>query len=132
MLAVTQYTDETQPSAVYQALLERGVFALSTCEECGKAHSPPRVLCPHCGSTALAWRRSAGTGTVYSMSTLTPRDREPYAVILVDLDDGPRIMSNIADMPADDVRIGMRVVVRVDTRNGQALPVFVAGGGDAE
>jgi uncharacterized OB-fold protein len=128
VLDVRGYTHERHPAAVYQGLLNAGVFALLTCAHCSRAHYPPRVLCPYCGASSLGWRPSAGLGTVYSTSTISPRGGEPYAVILVDLDDGPRVMSNIVGMAADDVRIGMRVKVRVETREGAAIPLFEAVG----
>jgi len=55
---------------------------------------------------------------------VTPRGAEPYAVVLVELDEGPRLMSNLIGMPADQVRIGMRVRVRVQVRNDSAVALF--------
>jgi uncharacterized protein len=124
VLDVGDYTEEVHPAGVYQALLDARVFALPRCEQCSRMHYSPRVLCPHCGSEALHWEISSGRGTVYSTSTLTPRGGEPYAVILVDLDDGPRMMSNIVGTAADEVRIGMRVTVFIESRDGTAVPLF--------
>jgi uncharacterized protein len=124
VLTVQDYTDEVHPEAVYQALLNHGVFAVHTCTRCGCPHYSPRVICPHCGSTSLTWERSEGLGTVYSTSTISPRNGEPYAVVLVDLDDGPRLMSNVVGIAAADVRIGMRVRVRVEHRDGGAVALF--------
>jgi uncharacterized OB-fold protein len=72
----------------------------------------PRVL------PGLEWRESAGKGTVYSATTIRPRDGEPRGVALIDLDEGFRMMSRVI---ADDVRIGMRVQVGFD----DGVPVFV-------
>jgi hypothetical protein len=124
VLTVADYTAEVHPEAVYQALLDHGVFALPRCERCGRAHYPPRVLCPYCGSTSLTWQQSVGHGTVYSTSTISPRNAEPYAVVLVDLDEGPRLMSNVVEMPAADVRIGMRVRARIVQREDGAVAMF--------
>jgi uncharacterized OB-fold protein len=121
---VRDYSDETHPEGVYQTLLDQGIFALHTCTRCHRAHYSPRVLCPFCGSDCLAWQESQGRGLVYSASTIVPRGGEPYVVALVDLDDGPRLMSNVIGMPADQVRIGMRVQVRIDVRNDTAIPLF--------
>lgn len=118
------YSNEAHPEAVYQALLDRGVFALATCTRCDRAHFSPRVVCPYCGSDALGWRQSRGLGVIYSTSTIEPRGGQPYAVVLVDLDDGPRLMSNVVGMPADQVRIGMRVKVRIGTPDDRAVPLF--------
>jgi uncharacterized OB-fold protein len=124
VLTVADYTAEVHPESVYQALLDHGVFALPRCERCGRVHYSPRVLCPYCGSTALAWQQSAGLGTIYSTSTISPRNAEPYAVVLVDLDEGPRLMSNVVGIPATDVRIGTRVRARIIQREGGAVVMF--------
>lgn len=124
MLTVTDYTGEVHPEAVYQALLDHDVFALPVCGQCGRAHYSPRVLCPHCGSTSLSWQQSAGLGTVYSTSTISPRNAEPYAVVLVDLDEGPRLMSNVVGIPAGEVQIGLRVRARIVQREDGAVAMF--------
>jgi uncharacterized protein len=126
VLTVADYTGEVHPEAVYQALLDHDVLAVHTCETCGRAHYPPRVLCPYCGSTSLAWQRSDGLGTVYSTSTISPRNGEPYAVVLIDLDDGPRLMSNVVGTVAANVRIGMRVRARIVHRDDGAVAMFEA------
>ncbi len=124
MLTVLDYTDEVHPEAVYQALLDHDVFAVHACTRCGRAHYSPRVICPHCGSGSLTWKQSDGLGTVYSTSTISPRGGEPYAVVLVNLDDGPRLMSNMIGIAAADVRIGLRVRVRIEQRDGGAVALF--------
>jgi len=116
--------DRAAPEARYQVLLDQGVFALPTCVRCDRAHYPPRVLCPHCGSDSIRLWKSPGRGVVYSTSMVTPRAAEPYAVVLVELDEGPRLMSNLVGMPADQVQIGMRVRVRVQVRNDSAVALF--------
>ena len=79
------------------------------CGACAAAVHPPRPACPACGSTTLAWERSAGRGTVYSTSDVHTRE-ETYNVSLVDLDEGPRVMSTVAV----GVAIGARVRGRED------------------
>jgi uncharacterized OB-fold protein len=123
-LDVAEFTAARHPAGIYQGMLDAGVFALPSCVSCARMHYPPRVLCPHCGSEALVWLKSSGRGAVYSTSTLAPRDEPPYAVVLVDLDDGPRMMSNISGMAPDAVRIELRVKVRIVHRGGTAIPVF--------
>jgi hypothetical protein len=131
VLDVRAYTEEVHPEAVYQALLDRGVFALEHCDVCGRAHYSPRVLCPHCGSDALNWVESAGLGTVYSTTTIAPRGRDPYAVVLIDLDDGVRLMSNVVGIPPAEVAIGERVRVQIEPRETGAVPLFVPAGASA-
>jgi uncharacterized protein len=125
VLDVRAYTEQVHPEAVYQALLDQGVFALERCDACGRAHYSPRVLCPHCGSDALSWVESTGQGTVYSTTTIAPRGRVPYAVVLIDLDDGVRLMSNVVGIPAAQVAIGGRVRVQIESRETGAVPLFI-------
>lgn len=115
---------ETAPHQGFLDRLATGTLAYQRCRGCASAVFPPRVLCPACGNAGLAWQVSDGRGSVYSTSVLSPRDGEPYTVVLVDLDEGFRMMSTVVRTPAAQVRIGMRV---------QALPepehqrvVFVA------
>lgn len=127
---------EPQPYAAYQALLGEGRIAFQRCRACAEPIFYPRVLCPHCGATDLAWESSAGHGTVYSTTTVPVRDGASYSVCLVDLDEGFRMMSTVVDMPADDVRIGQRVVGRIDRTagtdggDGEYRVVFCGKGGD--
>ncbi|GAA1002347.1 hypothetical protein Aple_000150 [Acrocarpospora pleiomorpha] len=102
------------PHREYIDRLAAGEVPFQRCTACQAAVFFPRILCPQCGSTRLNWCPSAGLGTVYSVSVLSPRDALPYPVALVDLDEGFRMMSTVVGIPAEDVRIGMRVRARVD------------------
>lgn len=94
------------PSRRYVEALRAGRLIHQRCEQCSAVVFPPRVLCPVCSGAELAWQPSRGTGTVYSASTLSPRDEAPYTVVLVDLDEGFRVMSAVAGPTAP---IGSRV-----------------------
>lgn len=119
---VCDLTPENAPDVVYQGFLAEGALAFQRCADCAKTVFPPRVLCPACGGTSLDWTRSSGTGRIYSVTTLSPRDREPYHVALIDVDDGFRMMSNIVgtDQPA----IGATVRAQVERADGETRPVF--------
>jgi uncharacterized protein len=75
-----------------------------------------------------AWRVSEGRGEVYATSVQRPRDGAPYSVVLVDLDEGFRMMSTVIGMAPEDVRIGLRVRVAWREAPGEddtpPLPVF--------
>ena len=88
---------------------------------------PPRAAAPGTGGP-LTWHVSAGAGTVYSATALHARDAEPRSIVLVDLDEGLRLMSRVAGVPATDVRPGMRVRARVSApdADGARIPEFVA------
>ena len=88
---------------------------IPTCRSCGKAFWYPRPTCPHCLSADIDWRPSTGAGEVAAVSVMhrpaNPfmSDKVPYAVVLVDLDDGVRLMSNTTGVDATAVTVGMRV-----------------------
>jgi uncharacterized OB-fold protein len=88
-------------------------------------------MCPGCRGRGLGWKKVSGLGTVYSYTVThqaihpSLRDRVPWTVIMVDLDEGVRMISHIVDCPAEDVRIGMRVeVVFEEVEAGVTLPYF--------
>ncbi|GAB3573258.1 hypothetical protein GCM10027445_32200 [Amycolatopsis endophytica] len=124
LLDVKQLVGDVPPETAYEALLGLGVFALPWCRACRRTSFPPRVLCPHCGATGISWLRAAPGGVVYSLSVVHLRNAEPRVVALIDLDDGPRIMTNLVGAPADAFAIGMRVRVQVETRDETPLALF--------
>jgi uncharacterized protein len=118
------------PAVTYRRYLENGTLGYQRCADCSAAVFYPRLLCPVCGSGALEWRESAGRGTVYATTALHSRRRDPRNVVLVDLDEGFRMMSRVEDVPAEEVEIGARV--RFEVRKGEneePVAVFVREGG---
>ena len=112
------------PAVTYRRYLENGRLGYQHCGDCLAAVFYPRVLCPDCGGGALEWRESAGRGTVYATTAVYSRDRDPRNVVLVDLDEGFRMMSRVEGVPADEVEIGTRV--RFEVREGEEpVAVFV-------
>lgn len=91
------------------------------CTACGKVLFPPREVCPACGATSgLAPTKLSGNGTVYAVTAIAGGGAPPefewqakavgkYPVALVQLDEGPRIIAQIADIEPSQVTIGMRV-----------------------
>lgn len=106
--------------------LAAGVLRYQRCDACGQALTGQRFACTACGSGRLVWCDAAGTGTVFSASTVhrAPTDAwravAPYTLVLVDLDEGPRVMAH----GAPGLVIGMRVVARPVVLAGQALMRF--------
>jgi uncharacterized protein len=99
------------------------------CDDCGRLSHPPRPMCPRCHSLDQSSIEVAGTGTVYSYTILhhpqNPAFEYPLLAVLVDLDEGPRILSNLVNCPLDQVRIGMAVrVTFAEVPDGGAVPVF--------
>ncbi len=99
----------------YQGYLAKGEFRIQHCKGCGCHVFYPRALCPQCGSSNLEWVKASGAGTVYS-TTVMRRKAEAggdYNVCLVDLAEGPRLMSRVEGVAPKEVRIGMPVKARV-------------------
>ncbi|MCE7002011.1 Zn-ribbon domain-containing OB-fold protein [Kibdelosporangium philippinense] len=98
---------------VYFQAAKENRLTYQTCDTCGSTVFYLRAVCPICGSETLRLRDSAGVGKVYSY-TVQHRaghpyfaDRTPMTLVLVDLDEGFRLLADLTD--ADDVTIGMRV-----------------------
>lgn len=118
-------TPTLSPLVQYLAALERGELAYQVDED-GRALFYPRVAAPLGYRGELRWATSAGLGTVYASSSITPKGEAAYNVALVDMDEGFRLMSRVESMPADQVRIGLRVRFRVHPAAGEddPYPVF--------
>ncbi len=87
---------------------------------------PPRAVAPGTGAP-LTWLLSGGRGTVYATTALHARDEDPRSIALIDLDEGPRMMSRVEGIPPGDVAIGLRVALRFTDPDpdGVRIPVFV-------
>ncbi|HVX18241.1 MAG TPA: OB-fold domain-containing protein [Acidimicrobiales bacterium] len=101
------------------------------CRTCAEPFWYPRDFCPGCLGTDLEWRPSAGTGRVYAVTVehrpQDPRlaDRAPYAVALIDLDDGIRMMANVVEVDPASVAVGASVAVTWEPLpDGRNLPMF--------
>ena len=112
----------------YFDALAQGVFEIPQCLDCQKFHFFPRVCCPYCGSQVLEWVAPSGIGTVYSVTIVRARQGDDYTVVLVDLEEGPRLMSRVVEMPVEEVVIGMSVRARIDQTEDGPLLVFTAAG----
>ena len=105
------------------------------CLTCDRAVFFPRAVCPGCLGTDLEWRASAGTGRVYAVTVEhRPQDRggasrAPYAIALVDVDEGWRMLTNIVGCDPSDVTVGMPVAVTWEPLpDGRHLPLFAPVG----
>lgn len=106
-------------------------LVMQRCADCGAFRFTPRPMCPRCRSTACEWETMSGRGTVYSRVICHPpvlpafRDRVPYAVVLVELEEDPalRLVGNVLGASPEDVRIGAPVEVAFeDVSEEIALP----------
>ena len=116
----------TGPDIEFQRFLADGEFRLQYCEDCKNWIFPPRMLCPKCGSEHLEWRPVSGQGRIYSRTIVKRRPERggDYAIVLVDLKEGPRIMSHLPDVSPDDIAIGEAVTARIVADDEQHIIVF--------
>jgi uncharacterized protein len=113
------------PAGIHRRHLESGVLGFQCCAGCGAAVFYPRVLCPLCGANDLTWETSSGRGVVYATTAVYRREGEPYNVVLVDLEEGFRMMSRVEGVPAEEVEVGARVTLRLAPTDDGPVPVFV-------
>jgi uncharacterized OB-fold protein len=108
-----------------------GQLLLRSCAEWGRLQHPPSPMCPACLSVRLTTRDASGRGTVYSWIVShhpTEADELPRVVVLVDLEEGVRLVSNLQGVAPDDVRNGMDVEVCFHDFDGVVLPQFRPSG----
>ena len=107
----------------YARAAETGVLHLQRCDQCETWRHPPRVLCAVCGSADWSWQPTAGRGRVFTW-TVTHRptdptfaDHLPYVVVVVALDEGPRVVGNVVGIELDELRLDLPVRVILDHRS---------------
>ena len=122
-----QPTPESKP--FFDALKERRLL-IQRCEECGLAYYYPRPFCPACLSARVEWEQASGRGKLYSFvinQRAAPGFVAPYIIAVVELDEGPRMMTNLVDIEPDPelVRCEMPVeIVFDDVDDDFTLPRF--------
>lgn len=110
-----------EAAAEHRLLLQR-------CSDCGRHQHPPVALCPAC-SGELEWAPASGRGTLYTFTVLHRlyhpafADELPYNVAVVELEEGPLMVTNVVDVDNERLTIGMPLrVVFEDVRDGISLP----------
>ncbi|MFI2434383.1 Zn-ribbon domain-containing OB-fold protein [Streptomyces sp. NPDC018693] len=108
-----------------------GRLLIRRCDACGRAHHYPREFCPHCWSEDVRWERASGRATLYTWSVVHHNDlppfcdRTPYVAAVVELAEGPRMMTEVVDGTPESLRAGAELTVAF--REG--APVFRPSGG---
>ena len=109
----------------------KGRLLLQRCGDCGHLQLYPRLLCAACGSRNLEWAQASGRGTVQTFTIIRRavsaafEPDAPYVVALVELEEGPTLMSNIIGCDPASVAIGQPVRVTFEARGeGIAVPQF--------
>ncbi len=103
---------------------------LPFCEACQKPFYYPRRWCPGCFSQNLSWRKMTGKGRIYSFSVIhqsplpSYQQDVPYVLAIIELDEGPRMMTNVLDCDVNAVHIEMAVEVTFQARGEMKIPQF--------
>jgi uncharacterized OB-fold protein len=120
-----------EESRGYWEALARHELYFQRCGDCGTSRLPPRAVCPACMSSVTEWVRASGRGTIYSFTVTYQnqmpgfREELPYVLAIVELAEGPRVMTNIVECAPDAVRVGMPVEIVFDDVTPEiTLPKF--------
>ncbi|MBV9637980.1 MAG: Zn-ribbon domain-containing OB-fold protein [Mycobacteriaceae bacterium] len=109
----------------FYAGLREHKLLIQRCSDCKTLRVPPRPMCGNCQSLQWEPTESTGRGTIYSyvMPQYPPLPffDYPYIVVLVELDEGVRIVSNLRDIDPSDVKVGMPVEVFYESFNDDEL-----------
>ena len=120
---------ETEP---YWAAARDHKLLIKRCRGCERAFFYPRPFCPHCWSDDVDWEEASGRATLYTWSVVRQNDlapwptRVPYVAAVVDLEEGPRMLTNVEGCEPEALEVGMalQVAFREETEE-LTLPVFV-------
>ena len=112
----------------------RHELRLQRCLDCGRVWYPPAPVCPSCLSDRHEWAPMSGRGTISSFVVFHKAwfpafaNETPYAVVQVELEEGPRLTANLVDVPPGEIRVGMPVtVVFDDITSDVTIPRFRRG-----
>lgn len=122
---------ESPASEPFWAATREKRFLYQWCTACAAPVFYPREVCPGCLGSSLEWREASGRATVYTFSNVHRPQMPnfilpaPYTVALVELEEGPRIMTNIVGCDPEEVAVGMAVRVTWEPLDdGRNLPLF--------
>lgn len=122
----------TRVSRPYWEACQRDELLLQICRNCQRHIFYPRLRCPFCGSPRIEHVAASGRGHVYSYSVVHAAPNSayaaggPYVVVLVELDEGPRMMANLVGPGALDAQVGDQVTATFEVRaGGFKVPQFV-------
>jgi uncharacterized OB-fold protein len=116
-------SDRFLPSPVglngeFYAFLARGELRLQRCATCGSWRHPPRHRCALCGSVDATWEPATGRGRVFSWTVthraVDPAFTPPYAILVVELEEGPRLVGNLRDLDPSGLVLDLPVVVEIE------------------
>jgi len=101
----------------FYGFCRQGELRFQRCGECRAWRHVPRELCAECGSWDWSWEPSSGRGRVFSWTVVARalhpafQADTPYAVVIVELDEGMRLLTHVPDVPTDSLRVDLPVEV---------------------
>lgn len=110
-------TEESRP---FWEGCKRGILLLQYCETCQHYQFYPRLYCMQCGADTLSWKQASGRGVIYSYTIIRQNkspefiNDTPYNVAIIQLEEGPRLMSNIVDADPGTLQVDLPVTVVFD------------------
>jgi uncharacterized OB-fold protein len=116
-------------NAEFYARAARGRLELQRCSACGVFRHPPRFLCAKCGAPEFGWQPVSGLGEVFSW-TVTHRvldpawGPDPYATLVVQLEEGPRVLGVLRGLEPSQLRLGLPVALEIEPSGGAAFFYF--------
>ncbi|HVV29581.1 MAG TPA: Zn-ribbon domain-containing OB-fold protein [Mycobacteriales bacterium] len=120
---------ETQP---FWDAAAQGRLLIRRCDDCGQAHHYPRPFCPTCWSENVRWEEASGQATLYTYSVVHRNDlhpfaeQVPYVAAVVDLAEGPRLMTQVVDTDESSLAVGMPLQVTFRALTDEiSAPYFV-------
>jgi len=123
--------ERTELSAPYWDSLRQGRLSFQTCRACGHAWLPARTECPHCLAADSHWVAASGRAKVVSWTVFhiayhkAFENRLPYNVAIVELEEGPRLISNVVGLAEPGaLRIDMPLKLRIEQEGDFAVPRF--------
>jgi uncharacterized protein len=110
--------DDTRP---FWDAAREGRLLIRSCRSCGAVHHYPRPFCPSCWSDDVEWVHASGRANLYTWSTvhrndLPPfREQVPYVAAVVELDEGPKMMTRLVDCEPDRLEVGLALEAAFET-----------------
>lgn len=121
----------TPETKVYWEGCSQHKLLIQRCSECNKYQFYPRIICTACMSNNIEWVKAKGYGEILSYTivrraiSVAYAANVPYVIALIQLEEGPKMMSNIVNCQPDKVMIGMSVEVVFDDWSEElSIPMF--------
>lgn len=115
-------------TAPFWAAMNEGRLAFQQCVACDTIRYPVGPLCPNCHTFETRWVTSSGNGSVFSYTVVRhqthPSFPVPYTILVVEMEEGPRVVARLEAAEGMPVYIGMPVRVDFEDAGGQMLPIF--------